>query len=75
MLMSTITNEVTKAISKFQDETRRLYENNIQLEKNVFYSCQSAYGQFLKIYQSYTGIIQGFRKDLTKYTIQLAKML
>jgi len=46
--MSTITNEVTKAISKFQDETRRLYENNIQLQKNVFYSCQSAYGQFLE---------------------------
>ena len=46
--MSTNKNEVIKAINKFQDETRTLYENDIQLQKNLFYSCQSTYGQILE---------------------------
>ncbi len=48
MTMSTNTNEITNTVSKFQDETSKIYENNIEIQKNIISSYQSVYGRVLE---------------------------
>ncbi|MDR4512749.1 MAG: hypothetical protein MRJ93_13710 [Nitrososphaeraceae archaeon] len=62
--MTTERNEITVAVDAFQDEARKSFEINSGIQKNILYSYQSLYGQFLesipKIYWNNSRIQERF---------------
>lgn len=62
--MTTERNEITVTVDAFQDEVRKSFEINSGIQKNILYSYQSLYGQFLesipKIYWNSSRIQERF---------------